>query len=299
MLTFLRTFLPGARNSAKNKKDFIQKINLGRILGPSGVRAGRIAERVGSVWGLGGGWVSHVTAALLLGTREGASVRGGDLASLGSSAPLGSAGDVDALIDRAVQAVAAAHGVSVSKPSAGGGAGGAVVDSAALDAFAASVTGQQGVLATTARHVLAALGLDEPESYDAAAADEAAATRALVEAVDAELGTGWLKFATPVFRAERAVLIDDRWATAREDLATDGHDRASNKPEGQPLKSKNTGPLVEQFRTVLEKHPGDSPADRLEKDIDRCIVSEDEMSDNASTELYNTRDWRWSAGKTR
>ena len=26
MLTFLRTFLPGARNSAKNKKDFIQKI---------------------------------------------------------------------------------------------------------------------------------------------------------------------------------------------------------------------------------------------------------------------------------
>ena len=132
----------------------------------------------------------------------------------GSSAPLGSAGDVDALIDRAVQAVAAAHGVSVSKPSAGGGAGGAVVDSAALDAFAASVTGQQGVLATTARHVLAALGLDEPESYDAAAADEAAATRALVEAVDAELGTGWLKFATPVFQAERAVLIDDRWATA-------------------------------------------------------------------------------------
>ena len=199
------------------------RTGLGRILGPSGVRAGRIAERVGSVWGLGGGWVSHVTAALLLGTREGASVRGGDLASLGSSAPLGSAGDVDALIDRAVQAVAAAHGVSVSKPSAGGGAGGAVVDSAALDAFAASVTGQQGVLATTARHVLAALGLDEPESYDAAAADEAAATRALVEAVDAELGTGWLKFATPVFRAERAVLIDDRWATAREDLARLGN----------------------------------------------------------------------------
>ena len=30
-------------------------------------------------------------------------------------------------------------------------------------------------------------------------------------------------------------------------------------------------------------------ADRLEKDIDRCIVSEDEMSDNASTELYDIR----------
>ena len=199
------------------------RTGLGRILGPSGMRAGRIAERVGSVWGLGGGWVSHVTAELFLGTREGASVRGGDLASLGSSAPLGSAGEVDALIDRAVQAVAAAHGVTVSKPSAGAGAGGAVVDSAALDAFAASVTGQRGVLATTARHMLAALGLDEPESFDAAAADEAAATRALVEAVDAELGAGWLKFATPVFDADRAVLIDDRWATAREDLARLGN----------------------------------------------------------------------------
>ena len=43
------------------------RTGLGRILGPSGVRAGRIAERVGSVWGLGGGWVSHVTAELFLG----------------------------------------------------------------------------------------------------------------------------------------------------------------------------------------------------------------------------------------
>ena len=30
MLTFLRTFLPGARNSAKNKKNFIQKANADR-----------------------------------------------------------------------------------------------------------------------------------------------------------------------------------------------------------------------------------------------------------------------------
>lgn len=195
------------------------RTGLGRILGPSGVRANRISERVTGTWGLGEGWVSHVTAAIMLGTREGASMRGEDLASLGSSAPLGSAAAVDALIDKAVQAVAADHGVSVAKPSAGGGAGGAVVDSAALDAFAATVTGEDGVLATTARTILTALGLDEPASFDPEAESEQAATRALVEAVDAELGTGWLASVTPAFDADRAVLIDDRWATAREDLA--------------------------------------------------------------------------------
>ncbi|WP_010613775.1 hypothetical protein, partial [Actinomyces oris] len=162
--------------------------------------------------------VSHVTAALFLGTREGASMRGEDLASLGSSAPLTSAGAVDTLIDSAVQAVAADHGVSVAKPSAGG-AGGAVVDSAALDAFAQSVTGSEGVLATTARTLLDALGLAEKATVPADADDEASRTRAAMAALDAELGAGWVKSVTPAFAPERAVLIDDRWATAREDVA--------------------------------------------------------------------------------
>ena len=199
------------------------RTGLGRLLGPSGVRPTRIAERVKGTWGLGEGWVSHVTADLFLGTREGASMRGDDLASLGSSAPVGSSGAVDALIDKAVQDVASAHGTAVAKPSAAGGAGGAVVDSAALDAFAATVTGQDGVLATTARTVLSALGLSDRVTVPADADDEAAATRALVEAVDAELGTGWLRSVTPSFDADRAVLIDDRWATAREDLARLGN----------------------------------------------------------------------------
>ena len=73
------------------------RVGLGRLLGPSGVRASRIADRVTGTWGLGQGWVSHVTAALFLGTREGASMRVEDLASLGSSAPLTSAGAVDTL----------------------------------------------------------------------------------------------------------------------------------------------------------------------------------------------------------
>ncbi|WP_250729925.1 fatty acid synthase subunit beta domain-containing protein, partial [Actinomyces sp. 187325] len=200
---------------------------LGRLLGPSGVRATRVAERVSATWGLGEGWVSHVTAALFLGTREGASVRGEDLATLGSSAPLGSVGAVDALIDKAVQAVAADHGVAVAKPSAGGSAGGAVVDSAALDAFSETVTGETGVLARTARTLLEALGLAAPAGASAQALAEeeaeAATTQALVAAVDAELGPGWLASVTAAFDPRRAVLIDDRWATAREDLARLGN----------------------------------------------------------------------------
>lgn len=199
------------------------RTGLGRILGPSGVRATRVGERVKGTWGLGDGWVSHVTAELMLGTREGASMRGEDLASLGTSAPLTSAGAVDALIDSAVQAVASAHGVSVAKPSAAGGAGGAVVDSAALDAFAATVTGSSGVLATTARTILDALGLSEKVTIPADADDEAAATRAALAAIDAELGSGWVKSVTPAFEPARAVLIDDRWASAREDLARLGN----------------------------------------------------------------------------
>ena len=197
------------------------RVGLARILGPSGVRASRIADRVTGTWALGPGWVSHVTAAVFLGTREGASMRGEDLASLGSSAPLTSAGAVDALIDSAVQAVASAQGVSVAKPSAGG-AGGAVVDSAALDAFAATVTGGEGVLATTARTLLEALGLSEKATVAADAGDEDARTRAALAALDAELGSGWVASVTPAFTPQRAVLIDDRWATAREDIARFG-----------------------------------------------------------------------------
>ena len=196
----------------------VVRSGLGRLLGPAGLRASYVGERLSTAWGLGEGWTAHASAALVLGSREGSSVRGGELASLGTSAPASSFGEADALIDAAVQQVAAAHGLSVARVSAAT-AGGAVVDSAALDAFAATVTGERGVLATTARTMLAALGLAEPPQADDAAADEAAAAGALVAAVDAELGSGWMASVMPAFDARRAVLIDDWWASAREDLA--------------------------------------------------------------------------------
>lgn len=183
------------------------------MFGAAGVKLGQITKRVTDTWQLGEGWASHVVAALVLETREGVSSRGGDLASLSTDAASNAAA-ANALIDAAVQKVAADKGITVAMPSAGGAAGGAVVDSAALDAFAAKVTGADGVLASTAKFVLNQLGVAAPVTEDAT--DENAA---VVAAVEAELGADWPKQVEPRFDERKAILFDDRWASAREDLA--------------------------------------------------------------------------------
>lgn len=183
------------------------------LFGAAGVKQSYIRDRVTGVWQLGEGWVASVFAALLLDTREGASSRGGDLAKLPTSA-VQSKAEADKLIDAAVEAVAQLKGIAVALPTAGGAAGGAVVDSAALDAFAEKVTGANGVLAATARFVLGELGVAAPAPAEGE--DENAA---VVAAVDAELGSDWPKQVEPRFDANKAILFDDRWASAREDLA--------------------------------------------------------------------------------
>ncbi|NEG90181.1 DUF1729 domain-containing protein [Bifidobacterium aerophilum] len=208
--------------AAPNYKPFgavlsdIIRDRLRSLFGAAGVKPSHIRDRVTGVWQLGEGWVAATTAALLLDTREGASSRGGDLAKLPTGA-VANAAAVDQLIDDAVALVGQTKGVAVSKPSAGGAAGGAVVDSAALDAFAAKVTGENGVLATAARTVLSQLGISAPAvDFDA---DEAARNAAVVATVTAELGSDWPQQVSPRFDANKAILFDDRWASAREDLA--------------------------------------------------------------------------------
>ena len=182
------------------------------VLGPSGKRPAYIAERVKKTWELGDGWVKHVTVEVALGTREGSSVRGGSLGGLHDGA-LADAASVDKVIDAAVAAVGGRLGVAVSLPSSAGGGGG-VVDSAALGEFAEQVTGRDGVLASAARMVLNQLGLDSPVS-----APEKSTDAELIDLVTAELGSEWPRLVAPVFDGRKAVMFDDRWASAREDLA--------------------------------------------------------------------------------
>ncbi|MDO7868025.1 type I polyketide synthase [Nocardioides jiangxiensis] len=182
--------------------------HLRKVLGPVGARPAAIADRVTGVWQLGPGWAHHVTAEVAAGTREGASVRGGDLATL----PLPkAAADLDALIDAAVAAVAARAGVQVSLPSSGGGE--LTVDAAALAGITGGIT---DALVSTARHLIAQL--DDAAAAEVAT-DDAVALRAQLDQVEAELGSDWLGATAPAFDARRAVLLDDRWASAREDLA--------------------------------------------------------------------------------
>ncbi|MDT5012129.1 MAG: fatty acid synthase, bacteria type, partial [Mycobacterium sp.] len=181
------------------------------VLGPSGKRPGYITERVRKAWELGDGWAKHVTVEVALGTRDGSSVRGGDLGGLHDGA-LTDVASVDKAIDAAVAAVGARRGVAVALPSAGG-SGGATVDAAALSEFTEQITGRTGVLANAARLVLNQLGLDDPIATPSTATDAE-----LIDLVTAELGADWPRLVAPVFDSRKAVVFDDRWASAREDL---------------------------------------------------------------------------------
>ena len=181
------------------------------VLGPSGKRPVAIAERVRKTWELGDGWAKHVTVEVALGTREGTSVRGGAMGHLHEGA-LADAASVDTVIDAAVASVAARRGISVALPSSGGG-GGATIDPAALSEITDQITGRDGVLASAARLVLGQLGLDDPVGASPAATDAE-----LIDLVTAELGADWPRLVSPVFDAKKAVVFDDRWASAREDL---------------------------------------------------------------------------------
>lgn len=187
---------------------------LRKLLGAANVKPSRIRDRVTSGWGLSDGWVAHVTAELLLGSREGTSTREGDLSTLPTDTAA-TAQEVDRLVDAAVHSVADRHGITVALATSDAKGAGQAVDSAILDSFAAEVTGPDGVLATTARHLVDALGLGAPLTLPADASDD----HDVVAAVAAELGSGWVDLVRPTFDAERAVLLDDRWASAREDLA--------------------------------------------------------------------------------
>ncbi|KAB7790460.1 type I polyketide synthase [Bifidobacterium leontopitheci] len=186
------------------------------LFGAAHVPLVHVGERLKAHWGLDGGWTFWTLAELLLGSRDGSSLRGGELRTL-TGIPAKTAAAVDALIDEAVQAVAKAHDIAIAPVAGTAAAGGGMVDSAALDAYKASVTGPDGVLATAARDVLHRLGLNEPATP--ADDDEARANAAVVALVEKELGSDWFKRTKPSFDARKAVLFDDRWASAREDLA--------------------------------------------------------------------------------
>ena len=185
-----------------------------------GAKPSAITERVNQTWQLGHGWLDHVNAALVTGLREGSSARGGDLGFIGAAADLAQA------VDLAIQEVATNQGVSVSMPVAEQAGG--TVDVAALAELTDAISGPDGMLASTAKHLLAKIAQHNETQPDGQGQvfedDESDDIQAgLTKLVEAELGTDWARKVAPRFDEKRAVLFDDRWASVREDFARAWH----------------------------------------------------------------------------
>ncbi|AOZ72886.1 type I polyketide synthase [Boudabousia tangfeifanii] len=198
------------------------------IWASAGAKLSAIESRLRQHWQLPDSWLHPVLVNLLLGLREGDSLRGGSL----SDWELSSNPDQARLlswIDQAVAEVATELNYQLPTPGNEGPTSGNVqVDSAALSALAEAITGEQGILAKLARTTLAELGLaNAPVSV---ALDEAGAQ--LLAKVETELGPKWLESVSNAFDPKRAVLFNDRWASAREDLARWGQALAAS-PEAK------------------------------------------------------------------
>ena len=171
-------------------------------LGPLGSSPGALAKRVSGHWGLGEGWTARAALALALGTRDGSSRRGGDLATLDATS-------AEALFDAAVQAAAAEAGVAVA-PAAAASTGGGAVDAKAVTELREHV---EGILVDQASEVLARLGRMPVSDQQDADYREALAKLALLEA---EHGSASL--VTPTFDPRRHVMLASATTWARADV---------------------------------------------------------------------------------
>lgn len=226
---------------------------LNRLTGPAGKKPSYVAERVSRTWGLGPGWADHATAQLVLGTREGSSLRGGELASLPMTT-VESVAELDELIDAAVSAAGERVGVALQKRTPT-----PPVETVDPEAMRAYTERLEAALEDSARAALTALGREEAltEQWDSAAHTE------LEQLVKAELGPEWQRRVAPAFDARKAVLLDDRWASAREDIA-----RAAAAGETEPVldvlgAGEEVALLAEHFGYEALARDARTPADGL------------------------------------
>lgn len=228
-----------------------QAIN--RLTGPAGKKPSYVAEYVSSTWGLGPGWADRAIAQLVLGTREGSSLRGGELASLPMTGAA-SVAELDALIDASVSAAGEREGVSLQKQALATPT--ETVDPEAVRAYTERL---EAALEDSARAALAALGREVAPTDEV----ESTALPELEQLVAAELGPDWQRQVASAFDARKAVLLDDHWATAREDIA-----RAAAAGEAEPeLDVLGTGEevalLAEHFGYEDLARDARTPADGL------------------------------------
>ena len=100
--------------------------------------------------------------------------------------------------------------------------------------------------------------------------------RAVVAAVEAELGSDWPKQVAPRFDANKAILFDDRWASAREDLARAYYDNDPAALNGSFIglaRPSPPKPVVRQ-RVGERRTQGRLPEGRLRGPRTGCVQQE-------------------------
>ena len=182
------------------------------VLGPSGKRPAYIAERVRKTWELGDGWAKHVTVEVALGTREGhqrsrrqprraarrCAGRRGDRRQ--GHRCRGRSGGRASRVSRSRCRRRPARVAAWSTPRP----------------WASSPSRSPAATACWLRRpgwcwVSSAWTTRSPHRRRQTDAE-------LIDLVTAELGSDWPRLVAPVFDGRKAVLFDDRWASAREDL---------------------------------------------------------------------------------
>ncbi|MFV0318044.1 MAG: beta-ketoacyl synthase N-terminal-like domain-containing protein, partial [Microthrixaceae bacterium] len=171
------------------------------VLGPLGVPSSHIGEVLGAR-GLGVGWIHQVGVELALGARDGSSRRGGDLGGLDVG------GTADDVVVHALESAASRLGVVLAAPVQAA----EMVDHAGLSALGERI---DGVLASTARHMLEAL--DEIPD-EAPAGTGAGAEFERLGLLDREHGAERAKAVAPIFDEARHVVFDSGPTWARADL---------------------------------------------------------------------------------
>lgn len=176
-------------------------------LGPLGAGPTTVEDHIGATWQLGQGWVDRCRLELFLGTRDGASRRGGPLRTLPA------ASDPIELIDAALAAAAARSGVVLEQPATA--SSGSMVDSGQLEELLTRVDEAFSASARAAAEVLS------PDDRRAAAggADPVEAERAARLAVlDQEHGAERAEAVAPVFDPRTVRWFSSGVPWARADL---------------------------------------------------------------------------------
>ncbi|WP_354699367.1 hypothetical protein DSM112329_05081 [Paraconexibacter sp. AEG42_29] len=194
----------------------VMAAGLSRALGRSGLGRPQAAQHLSVRWGLGPGLTEQALAVAALESREGASARGGPLGRLADDLPASPA-DARTYLDGAVALLADDLGIVLRPFAAAAPSASAAVDPAAL-------TRVEQAVRAAAHDLVAALDGDADDGAPPTApADDAAADRARLAVLDAELGTGRADEVAPAFDARRHVRFDDAGATARWDLVRAYH----------------------------------------------------------------------------